>query len=90
MHSLGDMMYDGTWVKSIDIIATVINKGMCARDKIEGERYIQAFFKVQISKSRFKKTFRDHPKGSPQLRQKTVSPDRIRKSGNKRCFVFKE
>ena len=51
VHSLADMMYDGTWEKSIDIISKVINDGMCARDKIEGERYIQAFFKAQLGLS---------------------------------------
>ncbi len=51
INSLGDMMYDGTWKKPINLIAGVINDGMCARDKIEGERYIQAFFKAQLGLS---------------------------------------
>jgi len=51
VHSLGDMMYDGVWQESIDTMAETIEAGMCARDKIEGERYIQAFLKAQLGLS---------------------------------------
>ena len=46
VHALGYMMYDGNWKKPIKLIAETISEGMCARDKIEGERYVQAYFKA--------------------------------------------
>ena len=46
VNFLADMMYDGNWEKPIKLIAETISQGMCARDKIEGERYVQAYFKA--------------------------------------------
>ena len=51
VHSFADMMWDGEWEKSIDLIAKNIYDGMTARDKIEGERYIQAYFKALLGLS---------------------------------------
>ncbi len=51
VNLLGDMMYDGDWKEPLLLIAKLIKEGMCARDKIEGERYIQAFFKSNLGLS---------------------------------------
>ena len=46
IYGLAYMMYDGEWKEPIKIIAKTIEEGICARDKIEGERYVQAYFKA--------------------------------------------
>ncbi len=51
VHRLGNMMCEGEWKEPVDLIAKVISDGMQARDKIEGERYIQAFFKAHLGLS---------------------------------------
>ncbi len=52
VHSLSLMMFYGEWEKPIDLISQTIEEGMTARDKIEGERYIQAFLKAQLGLSK--------------------------------------
>ncbi len=53
VDNLSQMMFYGEWKTAIDIISQNIDEGMCGRDKIEGERYIQAYLKslLNLSKS---------------------------------------
>ncbi len=51
VDQLSQMMFYGEWKESIDLISRKIETGMCARDKIEGERYIQAYLKSLLNLS---------------------------------------
>ncbi len=51
VDNLSKMMFYGEWKEAINLIAQNIDDGMCGRDKIEGERYIQAFLKAQLGLS---------------------------------------
>ena len=53
LHSLlADMMFEGEWKEPIEMIAAKIDEGMNARDKIEGERYIQAYLSAMLGLSK--------------------------------------